>query len=153
MSAGSDRRASCNATIRPARGHRTGVRITDAAIFFKTGLCNRRRGGEVFAGDITAYDAGRERRRPEKAHGKKNYGNQQLDQCEPVSIADKPRVSKFKSKGWHQEILALPVIRRVTVLVPAEFVNVIVGATSVVPRELNVIVPAEEVTATPGYSV
>jgi hypothetical protein len=50
-------------------------------------------------------------------------------------------------------MLAVPVTLSVTVLVPPEFVNVIVGATSAVPLEENVIVDAEEANVTSEYSV
>jgi hypothetical protein len=50
-------------------------------------------------------------------------------------------------------MLAVPVIRTLTVLLPPEFVNVMVGATSVVPLEENVIVAAEELRITSEYSV
>ncbi|HEY5542708.1 MAG TPA: hypothetical protein VIM04_05530 [Candidatus Binatia bacterium] len=52
----------------------------------------------------------------------------------------------------HQLILAVPVIRTVTVLVPPEFVKVIVGATSVVPLDEKVIVEADDVSITSEYS-
>jgi hypothetical protein len=50
-------------------------------------------------------------------------------------------------------MLAVPVILTVTVLVPPEFVSVIVGATSAVPLDENVIVDAEEARVTSEYSV
>lgn len=50
-------------------------------------------------------------------------------------------------------MLAVPVILTVTVLLPPEFVKVIVGATSVVPRAENVIVEADEMGVTSEYSV
>jgi len=53
----------------------------------------------------------------------------------------------------NQLILAVPVILTVTVLVPPEFVNVIVGATSVVPLDEKVIVVAEELRVTSEYCV
>jgi len=57
------------------------------------------------------------------------------------------------SMATNQLILAVPVILTVTVLVPPEFVNVIVGATSVVPLDEKVIVVAEELRVTSEYCV
>jgi hypothetical protein len=50
-------------------------------------------------------------------------------------------------------MLAVPVILIWIVLVPPELVNVIVGATSAVPLDENVIVDAEEAKVTSEYSV
>ena len=63
------------------------------------------------------------------------------------------RAPQLGSALIDQLILAVPVILTVTVLVPPEFVNVMVGATSLVPLEEKVIVDAEELRVTSEYSV